>query len=80
MIGEFLLKIFADEITFHAVNNFNFLAGLGEFFGSLRGVREGLNNSMVGNCDGVPIPIGGGLNQFFDGDNGVHCAHRRMNV
>ena len=61
VVGIFLLPIVvADKVTFHAVNNFNRRAFFGELFGGKCGVRESLNNSVVGHRDGLPAPCGGG--------------------
>ena len=60
MIREFLFEIFADKITFHAVNDFDFFPLLGEFFG------EFVFNFNFGSVAIMQKIFGGSKNLFVE--------------
>ena len=79
MVGETLFRL-GDKVAFHAVENFNVATGFSELSGGFSGFREGLNDAVVGNCDGSPAPVGGGFDKLGGRNYGVHGAHFGMNV
>ena len=60
MVCVLLLKVFFDEISFHAVNNLDVKFGC-----SLRRIRKCLHNTVVGDSDGRPTPRSRCLDQRF---------------
>ena len=64
-----------NEISLHAVYDFNIVC-----LGRVHSLRICLNDSMVGNGDGLVTPFCRSFNIFLHTCHGVHGAHSRMKM
>ena len=77
VVRTLLQMVLLHEIALHAVDDLEVALAAAQGLG---GVRESLHDAVVRDGYGGPAPAVGRLDEVFDGDNGVHAAHRRVRV